>query len=245
MIASTIIQSSILVLAILLIRKIFKERISAQMLYRLWGLVVLRLLWPVVALYGHIIGLNLPKSEISIMNIFEAVKDGVLSTHPAAYFVIDNITLGHVYTSDTGLVGLGLAGFMAEEQGIGANFGWIQNLAASKMPFLAGLDLQLLFGIIWIVGAVCVCMWFHHINSKFINRLVDDRNELILDAETIDEISGIISDKIKLSQRSVIKLYSVDNLSTPCIVSIKGEVGIYIPTKIVSDKRKLTYALTV
>ena len=47
----TMISSSALILAIVLLRLILKDKISPNIRYGLWGLVVLRLVWPVFGTY--------------------------------------------------------------------------------------------------------------------------------------------------------------------------------------------------
>ena len=65
-----LIASSVLILALLLLRKVFSNRLSRRVQYALWGLVLLRLLVPV----------NLPAMDFSVLTAAKPVEQTVTQT---------------------------------------------------------------------------------------------------------------------------------------------------------------------
>ena len=59
-----LITSSALILALLVLRRLFRKRISRRLQYALWGLVLLRLLIPA----------NLPAAEFSVLSAAQPVR---------------------------------------------------------------------------------------------------------------------------------------------------------------------------
>lgn len=68
-----IVSSSILIVLILVIRKIFKGKITPLLRYSLWGVIVLRLLFPIEIMPF----LEKPSSFISVMNVVETAISNV------------------------------------------------------------------------------------------------------------------------------------------------------------------------
>ena len=95
----TMISSSALILAIVLLRLILNDKISPNIRYGLWGLVVLRLVWPVFGTYIYVPlkGLADPlRSRFSVMNAADAVHRQVIAGTSLEYLT-DNVATGHVY----------------------------------------------------------------------------------------------------------------------------------------------------
>lgn len=67
-----LITSAFLILCVLLIRRIFREKVSRRLLYALWLLVALRLMIPGSAQFG--MG---PLSQIRLMDLLEEDKSGI------------------------------------------------------------------------------------------------------------------------------------------------------------------------
>lgn len=69
------VTSSVLILAVLLLRQCLKGKVSLRLQYGLWALVLLRLLIPV----------SFGSTAVSILNAVEGVEDQVPA--PAVYYV--------------------------------------------------------------------------------------------------------------------------------------------------------------
>lgn len=83
----TIITSSVLIVLILIIRKIFNGRIRPIIQYSLWGLVLLRLIFP----FNFFGILQSPSSSLSVMN---AVQSAASSVPVQIKPLVNNITTG-------------------------------------------------------------------------------------------------------------------------------------------------------
>ena len=95
----TMISSSALILAIVLLRLILKDKISPNIRYGLWGLVVLRLVWPVFGTYIYVPlkGLADPlRSRFSVMNAADAVHRQVIAGTSLEYLTDNEIGRAHV-----------------------------------------------------------------------------------------------------------------------------------------------------
>lgn len=62
-----LITSSALILALLLLRRVFRQKISRRVQYALWGLVLIRLLLPV----------SLPALDFSVLTMAEPVRETI------------------------------------------------------------------------------------------------------------------------------------------------------------------------
>ena len=62
-----LLTSSVLILALLILRRAFREKISRRVQYALWALVLVRLLTPV----------SLPAADLSVLSLAEPVRAAV------------------------------------------------------------------------------------------------------------------------------------------------------------------------
>lgn len=62
-----LLTSSALILALMVVRRVFREKISRRVQYALWGLVLLRLLLP----------FQLPAADFSVLSVSEPVRTQV------------------------------------------------------------------------------------------------------------------------------------------------------------------------
>lgn len=149
----TMISSSVLILAIAALRLILKDKISPNIRYGLWGLVVLRLAWPVFGpyIYGPLKGLADPlRSRFSVMNAADAVHRQVIAGTSLEYLA-DNVATGHVYHFDS-------AG---------------QTVTLAQRA--AGIDWQLWIMVIWVLGSMLLGLWMLMVNRRFHRMLVSRR----------------------------------------------------------------------
>ncbi|MFA5528916.1 MAG: M56 family metallopeptidase, partial [Peptostreptococcales bacterium] len=98
----------------------------------------------------------------------------------------------------------------------------------------ATMDWQLVMMIIWAVGATLLALWLIHVNHKFAKRIVENR--IFLSSVEADE-----DDHVKKTKS--LSVYRVDDLDSPCLMAHKGEVGIYVPSELAVDEKKLRFAI--
>lgn len=144
----TLITSSVLILAICLIRVSFKGKIRPMVQYSLWGLVMVRLMIPWFYPLNQVI--SRLTSSLSVMNVADQVKTQVIDNSPAAALA-ENITHGIVRTYDT---------------------------PVSPLEQAAEIDWQLVIVSVWVLGAALLAAWFFAANIRFANSLKQNRSFL-------------------------------------------------------------------
>ncbi|MCM1252993.1 MAG: DUF4825 domain-containing protein [Clostridium sp.] len=160
MMKDAIITSAILILCIVLLRRLCKDKISAGLQYALWLVVALRLIMPCLAVvFPHI----LPESDFSIMNVADRAENALqdliepLETeHTQVRFVDDNFTFDELpFLGETGADGP-TAVFVAGR--VTWTWTWIDWLK-----------------IIWYCGMVVAGVWVLAVNIRFSHKLKKER----------------------------------------------------------------------
>ena len=77
-----LLTSSVLILALLILRRAFREKISRRVQYALWALVLVRLLTPV----------SLPAADLSVLSLAEPVRAAVSARLEAPAFPAAGLT---------------------------------------------------------------------------------------------------------------------------------------------------------
>lgn len=232
-----VITSSVLILCIMLIRVIFKGKISSRLQYALWLLVALRLIVPSSAQIHMAIG---SLEEFRIMDLVEALEERFGD-------VTEQLEQPVGFTMS---LNSPLAGRMAEFiLGEGADI-------PSSTPdgptsvFLAGrigaswLDI---LGGIWRGGMFIVALWMIITNIIFARRLHKDRKEFAL-PEELEGIcdrkpSGEVSSK-RAGKAGKIKFYTTNCLTSSCLYGLPGREAIYLTPDITGDQSKLRHVVT-
>lgn len=140
-----VITSSVLILCITLLRRLCRERLSAELQYVLWLIVALRLVMPgITAIFPDL----LPESEFSIMNVADKVETA------AQDYIAPQQQLGQVDFTIGGLP------YLTETA----------NGASASMFSQEMIWTDLLRGI-WYLGMVIVGIWMITVNLCFMRRL--------------------------------------------------------------------------
>lgn len=227
-----IITSSFLILCIMLIRIIFKGKISGRLQYALWLLVALRLIIPSSAQIHMAIG---SLEEFRMMDLVEAWEERFGD-------VTDRLENPVNFTMS---VNNPLAGQVAE-------FMLGEDLDISDGPtsvFVAGriglVWLDILRGI-WIGGMVIVALWMIITNIVFSRRLHKGRKEFVLPEELENICCKQPSDRVgRVCRKSrKIKFYTTDYLTSSCLYGIPGWEAVYLTPDIVQDQSKLRHVVT-
>lgn len=128
-----LISSSVLILAVCLMRAVSWGRISLKVRYGLWGLAALRLVYPMFYPLQNVT--ELFRSRFSVMNAADAVHRRIVDGTGLGPLA-DNVATGHVYTFE----GSGRAVSLAQRA--------------------AGIDWQLWIMAVWVTGQWCwECGW--------------------------------------------------------------------------------------
>ena len=212
-----IITSSVLILCIMLIRVIFKGKISSRLQYALWLLVALRLIIPASAQIYMAIG---SIEEFRIMDLTETFESKVVDVtkqleQPVA-FVPYAISLNDSLA----------------ERVAWSLFGALHSDDGPTSVFIAGKFrvtwLDILRGI-WTGGMLIVALWMIITNVLFTRRLHKGRKEF---------------DSPEASETGKMKIYTIEGLASPCLYGLPFREAVYLTPDIAEDKDKLHHVLT-
>ena len=147
----TVISSSVLIIAVIAVRRVFRTKISSRLKYALWSLVLIRLLLP-VSLFG---------SGISIMNAVPSTNN---ASQPLYLGRISSVPLTEgdtVYAKSNGELtepnSFGHA--VLSDDGNSVTRYAVKTTAADVLKF------------VWIVGAAAAALWIAIVNLVFYTRL--------------------------------------------------------------------------
>ncbi len=154
----TVVSSSVLILAVIAVRFIFRAKISSRLRYALWGLVLIRLLLP----------MTLFESSISIMNSAAPVVAQIKNILPTENPNI-KLTVPSQPGKDLALVD--------DDSSLGYHAEWVdvEQKTYEVAPAVKGYDGVLLLKIIWFIGGIIIALWFAAVNISFYARLRKSR----------------------------------------------------------------------
>lgn len=149
------ITSSVLILAVILVRFIFKEKISRKFQYALWGLVLIRLILP----------FPLFESNISVMNALPAPS---IANQQIYVVPISKTTLG-----EGNSITVGKNNKIEDANSFG--YSVLSNNGETVTRYAAKTTIAEILKIGWIIGGIAVGLWFVVINIVFYVRLRKSR----------------------------------------------------------------------
>ena len=169
-----LLTSSVLILAVLLLRLAFRDRISRRVQYALWGLVLLRLLVPV----------SLPGADFSVLSTAEPVGQAVAErleaqlapapsgeTAPPVTVLPDVTENAPAESPEAALPAAGAgAGTIAPDAGGGTAAGPARTLTAAEV-----------LTAVWLTGAAAMAVWFLVTNLRFWRKLRRTRTPYAVD----------------------------------------------------------------
>lgn len=214
-----IITAAVLILCILLIRRIFRGKVSSRLLYALWLLVALRLMIPISAkmdlgpfsLFRPAELVRQAEETIGVSEgrLEEPIQISVNGANPLFRFFVSGAT----------------------ESMVGAGDGPTSVFIAGKLGF-ARIDI---LWFIWKTGIVVVALWMAAVNFLFFRRLRRERKEFAL----AEELTEIVSNKTKKK----IRVYTADHLASPCLYGFPGWEAVYLTADVAADADKLRHVL--
>ena len=151
----TVITSAVLILAVILVRFIFKEKISRRFQYALWGLVLLRLILP----------FSLFASNFSVMNAISATS---VANKQVYVGTISKTPLSEAYGVSVNKDG---------ELFDGNSFGYavLSEDGKTVTRYVEKTTLDEVLKLVWLVGGIAVGLWFVIVNLVFYIRLRKSR----------------------------------------------------------------------
>lgn len=211
-----IITVTVLILCILLIRRIFRGKVSSRLLYALWLLAALRLMIPISAQIdlGPLSRFR-PTELVRQMEENGGVSEGRLE-EPIQIAISGANPLFRFFASSA-------AGI--------ANDGPTSVFIAGKLGF-ARIDI---LRFIWKAGAVVVAVWMVAVNVLFFRRLRRERKEF----ELSEELTKIVDSK----RKKKIRVYTADHLASPCLYGVPGREAVYLTADVAADTDKLRHVL--
>ncbi|MEA4815898.1 MAG: M56 family metallopeptidase [Lachnospiraceae bacterium] len=143
----TIISSSVLILALIIIRSLFRGKISHRLQYALWGIVLLRLFMP----------FSLFSSSLSVANIF----NNTFSVN-TLYSLSEDIKSENETISEKNSAALSLNNTYSSA---------LQKNSYFLSPQAGSISLSFVLKLIWFLGSVVFSIWFIYVNLSFYIRL--------------------------------------------------------------------------
>lgn len=212
-----IITSSVLILGILLIRRIFRGKVSSRLLYALWFIAALRLVLPVsvqmdLGPFSFLQPTELVRqaeqnSGLSEGQLEEPIQISLSGSNPLFRFLVSR----------------------AAGEAIGGADGPTSVFIAGKLGF-AGVDI---LRFVWKGGMVIAAVWMVSVNFLFSRRLRREREMFVLPEE--------LTELVKNSKK--IKIYTADHLASPCLYGIPGRETVYLTPDVAEDADKLRHVM--
>ena len=234
------ITSSVLILCIMLIRVVFKGKISSRLQYALWLLAALRLVIPFSA------QISMPVGSIEDFRVMDLVE--LLEAR-----VGDPSELLERPVSFTMSLEGGFGDMMAEWlSGKGGDSDVARQADGPTSVFLAGrigagwIDV---FRGLWIGGMLLAAAWMLATNFFFWRRLRKGRREFVPAGGSGDkaEYESTCMDKqtgTGKNEKKSVKIYVVDELASPCLYGFPGREAIYLTPDAAEDEKRMRHVLT-
>ncbi len=236
-----LIPTTVLILCILLIRRIFRGKISSRLQYALWLLVALRLLIPFSAQFdlGPLSGFRLMDLvEEDESGISERLEETIRLEEPIQMTVDSRSILFRLFTTDE--IKETMEG-MADDGPTGV-------FMAGTLGFFRVDGLRFLWGI----GAFAVCVWILTTNIVFSRRLRKTRQNFDL-PESVKEAAGLRREGDSAGEekgrhffrrkgRATI-FYLVEGISSPCLYGFPGHETVYLTADVSDDVDKLRHVV--
>ncbi len=214
-----LITSTVLIICVMLIRRIFRGKVSRRLLYALWLLVALRLMIPVSAQFdmGSL-------SRIRLMDLVEKDESGIterleetVSLKEPIHMTMDSRSIWfRLFANDD----------LKEAVGDVPSDGPTAVFLAGRLGFTR-LDV---LRFIWIVGMMAVGIWILGTNIVFSRRLKKTRKPFDLPEDLRTE-AGRTS------------FYIAEGLTSPCLYGFPGREAVYLTEDVTGDFNKLRHVV--
>lgn len=212
-----IITSSVLILGILLIRRIFRGKVSSRLLYALWLLAALRLALPVSVQMDlgplsrlqptELVRQAEQRSGLAEGRLEEPIQVSLSGSNPLFRFFVSR----------------------AAGEAIGGADGPTSVFIAGKLGF-ARMDV---LRFVWKAGMVIVAVWMTAVNFLFFLKLRRARKEYALPEELTELVK----------KHKNLRIYTADHLASPCLYGFPGWEAVYLTPDVAEDADKLRHVM--
>lgn len=224
-----LITATVLILCILLLRRIFRGKISSRLQYAIWLLVALRLVIPVSAEFdlGSFSGFRLlDLVEKDESGIGERLEETIRLEEPIQMSVNANSVLFRLFTT----------GEIRETVESVPDDGSTSVFLAGTLGF-SRLDV---LWFLWGLGAVVVGVWILAANIIFSRRLRKTRQPFDLP----EEVKTAVLENIFRGKDRLPAIYLAEGISSPCLYGFPGREAVYLTTDVIDDTERLRHVIT-
>ena len=224
-----LITATVLILCILLLRRIFRGKISSRLQYAIWLLVALRLVIPVSAEFdlGSFSGFRLlDLVEKDESGIGERLEETIRLEEPIQMSVHANSVLFRLFTT----------GEIRETVESVPDDGPTSVFLAGTLGF-SRLDV---LWFLWGLGAVVVGVWILAANIIFSRRLRKTRQPFDLP----EEVKTAVLENIFRGKDRLPAIYLAEGISSPCLYGFPGREAVYLTTDVIDDTERLRHVIT-
>lgn len=223
-----LITATVLILCILLIRRIFRGKISSRLQYALWILVVLRLVIPVSAQFD--LG---PLSRFRLMDLVEKNESGIAERLNETIRLEEPIQM--TMDSDSILFRLFAPDEVKETLEDMPTDGPTAVFLAGRLGF-SRLDV---LWFLWGLGALIVGVWILATNILFSRRLKRNRQPF----ELSENVRTAVSEMNFRKTGRLPACYLAEGISSPCLYGFPGREAIYLTGDVVEDVERLRHVV--
>lgn len=224
-----LITATVFILCILLLRRIFRGKISSRLQYAIWLLVALRLVIPVSAEFdlGSFSGFRLlDLVEKDESGIGERLEETIRLEEPIQMSVNANSVLFRLFTTDE----------IRETVESVPDDGPTSVFLAGTLGF-SRLDV---LWFLWGLGAVVVGVWILAANIIFSRRLRKTRQPFDLP----EEVKTAVLENIFGGKDRLPAIYLAEGISSPCLYGFPGREVVYLTADVMDDTEKLRHVIT-
>lgn len=212
-----LITSTFLIAGVLLIRRIFREKVSRRLLYALWLLVAFRLMLPISAQFdmGFL-------SQLRLMDLVEEDESGITQRLEETVSLKEPIQM----TMDSRSIWFRLFANDDLKEAVGntSDDGPTAVFMAGKLGFTR-LDV---LRFIWITGIAAAGLWILATNIVFSRRLKKTRKPFDLPEEVRKEAGRTA-------------FYLAEGLTSPCLYGFPGREAVYLTADVAEDPDRLRH----
>lgn len=223
-----LITATVLILCVLLIRRIFRGKISSRLQYALWILVVLRLAIPVSAQFD--LG---PLSRFRLLDLVERDESGIAERLNETIRLEEPIQM----TMDSGSIWFRLLAPDEVKETLEdmPNDGPTAVFLAGRLGF-SRLDV---LRFLWGLGALIVGVWILATNIRFSRRLKRNRQPF----ELPENVKTAISEMNFQKKGRLPACYLAEGISSPCLYGLPGREAVYLTGEVVDDSERLRHVV--